>query len=68
MTYSNQIRGMVFAFGDCERQEAVRSLADKVAEMEGFVKLLMDTEFQTCQCQHCYPAICRRCQAAKLLF
>jgi len=67
MKYSNQIRGMVFAFDDCERQEAVRNLADKVADMESFIQLVMDTEFQTCQCQQCYPAICRRCQAATLL-
>lgn len=57
---------MVFAFGDKERQDAVKKLAERVRRLEWFVLDCRDN-FDCDHDAHRYKTTCRTCAAAALM-
>lgn len=63
---SDDVLRMVFAFGDKERQDAVRAIAERVKALESFVQDCMDN-FDCDHDAHHYNTTCRACAAAALM-
>ncbi len=63
---SDEVIRMVFAFGDKERQDAVKKLAERVRRLEWFVKECRD-DFDCDHDAHRYKTTCRACAAAALM-
>jgi len=63
---SDEVIRMVFAFGDKERQDAVKKLAERVRRLEWFVKECRD-DFDCDHDAHQYKTTCRACAAAALM-
>ena len=63
---SEDVIRMVFAFGDKERKDDVKRLAERVRKLEWFVIECRD-DFDCDHDAHRYNTTCRACAAAKLV-
>ena len=66
MKASEEILNMVHAFGDKERKDAVRKLAERVAKLEDFARECRDN-FDCDSDGHRYNVYCRSCEAKQVL-
>ena len=63
---SNQIRTLLFAFDDKDRQDEIRKIVVKVEEMETFISKVYN-DFDCDSDAHRYNTTCRCCEAKKIL-